>query len=136
MPNIESRLAAVERQLHFHRFVIAGLLVALVALVGHGATEGVPDEIVAKSLKLVNDKGEIRVYAGTSGQGNGVLSVVDLDNGVGVQLLGRETLGYGGVIYVKNKAGQEIVVISANEYGMGQVGAYDRQGKGRTLQPR
>lgn len=59
MSSTESRLAAVERQLRFHRAVIAALLVALVALMGYAATEGVPDEIRTKSLKIIGEDGKI-----------------------------------------------------------------------------
>ena len=41
----------------------------------------------------------------------------------------------GGLVYVYNKTGEDIVQISADEYGNGVVGAYNRKGKGRTLQP-
>lgn len=57
MSSTESRLAAVERQLRFHRAVIAALLVALVALMGYGATEGVPEEIRARKFVVVNEDG-------------------------------------------------------------------------------
>ena len=54
MSSTESRLAAVERQLRFHRAVIATLLVALVALVGYGATERVPEEILQPRIWFQN----------------------------------------------------------------------------------
>ena len=42
----------------------------------------------------------------------------------------------GGFFSIKNKRGEDVVQLSANEYGNGVVGAYDRNGKGRTLEPR
>ena len=40
-----------------------------------------------------------------------------------------------GDIRILNKTGEEVVQILADEYGNGKVGAYNRKGKGRTLQP-
>lgn len=69
MSSTESRLAAIERQLRFHRAVIAALLVALVALVGYGATEGVPDEIRARKFVVVNKKGRVVLLMEPLGDG-------------------------------------------------------------------
>jgi hypothetical protein len=44
--------------------------------------------------------------------------------------------GPGGAIVVTNKTGDEIVQLYADDYGNGVVGAFNRKGKGRTLQPR
>jgi len=41
----------------------------------------------------------------------------------------------GGLVYVYNKTGEFIAEMSADEYGNGVVGAWDRKGKGRTLEP-
>lgn len=41
----------------------------------------------------------------------------------------------GGVVEVHNKTGENIAQIYADEYGNGVVGAYNRKGIGRTLQP-
>lgn len=76
MTTIESRLAAAERQLRFHQLVIAGLLIALVALVGYGATEGVPDVIRAKRIEVVNDLGTpVVTLHGQPGLGSGQLEL-------------------------------------------------------------
>ena len=40
----------------------------------------------------------------------------------------------GGMINVYNKTGEDVVQMYADEYGNGVVGAYNRKGKGRTLQ--
>lgn len=61
MNSIESRLAKVEGQLRFHRTIIAGLLIALAALVGYGATEGIPDEIRARKIVVIDSKGKDRL---------------------------------------------------------------------------
>ena len=36
---------------------------------------------------------------------------------------------------VNNRAGEEQVTLDADEYGNGLVGAYNGEGKGRTLEP-
>ena len=41
----------------------------------------------------------------------------------------------GGYLSVSNKTGQSIATLMADEYGNGVVGAWNRKGKGRTLQP-
>jgi hypothetical protein len=251
MTTIEHRLAAIERQLRFHRLVIAGLLVALTALVSYGATEGVPDEIRARKFVVVNEEGRevvvikswahggltatypakgphlpsillahddggnglltvankdgkhiIRawantggdglltvrskdgkaliqaggdtggdgllkvsnkdgkdiiyfggdtggdgllkvsnkdgkdlIYAGANTAGDGLLTVSNKDGGEGVQVQGMASGGGAGLV-VHNKTGEAIVQLVADEYGRGFVGAFDRQGKGRTLTPR
>jgi len=47
--------------------------------------------------------------------------------------LGADELGVD--IRILNKTGEEVVQILADEYGNGYVGAFNRKGKGRTLQP-
>ena len=41
----------------------------------------------------------------------------------------------GGMINVYNKTGEDVVQMYADEYGNGVVGAFNRKGKGRTLNP-
>jgi hypothetical protein len=53
------------------------------------------------------------------------------DKGV-INLRAREN---GGIIDVENKTGEKVVQLYADEYGNGVVGAWNRKGKGRTLQP-
>jgi hypothetical protein len=190
---MESRLAAVERQLRLHRLVIAGLLVTLVALVSYGATEEVPDVIRAKRIEAESSlivgelKGahfavaantadeELVLIGGASpekslfllakekdlpahslnfyntsvnlwGGGKkavqllsvgtaGAIFVNGFDGKFGVGLFGKGSDG-GGAVEIYNKTGETVVQIYADEYGMGYLGAFDRQGKGRTLTPR
>ena len=42
----------------------------------------------------------------------------------------------GGGVVVDNKSGEVIVNLYADDYGNGVVGAYNRKGMDRTLQPR
>jgi len=203
MSSTESRLAAVERQLRSHRAVIAALLVALVALIGYGATKGVPDEIRAREFVVVNKEGrevvkidswvlggriatypahgenwasvsishtdnghglltvsnkegKDLIYAGAGITGDGLLEVsnkagkdlfrvganqtgdglLTVKNKAGKKFIAAAAGPDGGLISIYNKTGESVVAIKADEYGMGYVGAFDRQGKGRTLTPR
>ena len=53
----------------------------------------------------------------------------------GKELVDLGTSDNGGLVYVFNKTGEFIAEMSADEYGNGVVGAWNRKGKGRTLQP-
>ena len=53
----------------------------------------------------------------------------------GKELVKLGTSDNGGLVYVFNKTGQRIAEMIADEYGNGLVGAWNRKGKGRTLQP-
>lgn len=68
--------------------------------------------------------------------------VVDEDGGLlgiynaaGNTQVGLGVLENGGFLSIYNKTGEEVVQLFADEYGNGYVGAFDRKGKGRTLQP-
>ena len=59
---------------------------------------------------------------------------------VGVGFVGKELVELsatdnGGYIEVSNKTGEFIAEMSADEYGNGRVGAWNRKGMGRTLKP-
>ena len=41
----------------------------------------------------------------------------------------------GGRLNIVNKTDETVVQLKADEYGNGYVGAFNRKGKGRTLQP-
>ncbi len=154
MSSTESRLAAVERQLRFHRAVIAALLVALVALVGYGATQGVPEEIRARKFVVLNEEGRevvvidswelggwITTYPGKgdylpsislahTDDGGGLLELFNKDGGRGVQLQGMNNVGGGGGVVVANKSGKAVVSALANPDGNGGFGVYNKNGKG------
>ena len=49
--------------------------------------------------------------------------------------LGSHKDGNGGYVAVDNKTGEIVVTLEVDEYGNGKVGAWNRKGKGRTLQP-
>jgi hypothetical protein len=150
MTTIESRLAALERQLRFHRLVIAGLLVALVALVGYGATEGVPEEIRARHFVAVDEEGKPGAVVAAPG-GGGALLIFNKDgkpiigasadaNGAGqitifnkvgkqgVALGGMGSSGGGGVVEVYNIDNQPVIGAVANANGDGVLGVNKKGG--------
>jgi hypothetical protein len=56
-------------------------------------------------------------------------------NGKVLVRLGTTADDTGGSLTVFNKTGEEVVQLFADEYGNGVVGAFNRKGMGRTLQP-
>ena len=66
--------------------------------------------------------------------GNGLLSI---NSKTGKQLIyaGGGNTDIGGYFTLRNKGGEEIVQLYADEYGNGVVGIYNRKGEGRTLTP-
>jgi antitoxin component YwqK of YwqJK toxin-antitoxin module len=53
----------------------------------------------------------------------------------GKELVKLNAYENGGIVAVYNKTGQLIAKMEADGYGNGLVGAYNRKGEGRTLQP-
>jgi len=53
----------------------------------------------------------------------------------GKELVRLTTNPNGGAIEVLNKTGEAIATMYTDEYGNGQVGAWNRKGRGRTLKP-
>ena len=103
----------------------------------------------------MNDAGKVVGILSASDDGNGMIrtrsakgkdlvtlsSSVDGDGFVttyhanGKTLVDLSATDRGGLVYVSNKTGEVIAEISADDYGNGVVGAYNRKGKGRTLEP-
>ena len=77
------------------------------------------DELVVLNSS-VSDEGTVNTYA--PGRTNRVS-------------MGATDDGSGGMMVVCNKTGEQIVQLRADEYGNGVVGAWNRKGTGRTLQP-
>ena len=89
----------------------------------------------------VDDEGTVTTYHPngkelvklTSTEGGGGSVTTYQSNGK--ELVDLGTSDNGGLVYVFNKTGEFIAEMSADEYGNGVVGAWNRKGKGRTLQP-
>lgn len=85
------------------------------------------------SVSTYSAEGNVLVTLTSTEGGNGSISTHSADGKDLIFLTGSDG---GGSLHVFNKTGERVVDIFADEYGMGYVGAFDRQGKGRTLQPK
>ncbi len=109
--NMEARVKRLEGQNRLYRnlFILAGL--ALVALVGYGAADPIPEVIRAGRYEAVDGKGRVRaVMASFRGHGDGVFRAF---NRAGVEVFYAGSSGTGdGRIEVKTKKGQITVEIT------------------------
>jgi hypothetical protein len=76
--------------------------------------------------------GKDLVALGATAEGDGMVTTYQPN---GKELVALGASDNGGLVYVSNKTGDTIAEMSADEYGNGLVGAYNRKGEGRTLQP-
>ena len=76
--------------------------------------------------------GKDLVGLGVTAEGNGNVTTYAPN---GKELVALNATDTGGMIAVFNKTGDGVVQLRADEYGNGVVGAYNRKGKGRTLEP-
>jgi hypothetical protein len=83
-------------------------------------------------LQTFSDSGKMLVRLGKSINADGALIVYSAELKEIVSLQSDED---GGWVKVYNKSGETIATMQADEYGNGVVGAWNRKGKGRTLQP-
>ena len=98
-------------------------------LVKLGATKGGRGTVTTS-----NDQGKEIVKLGATVEGDGTITTFD---GQGKQLvdIGIMVDGEGGRLQVYNKTGEFVCILAVDEYGNGVIGAFDRNGKGRTLKP-
>jgi hypothetical protein len=162
---IEQRLEQVEQQNQKIQRTNKRLTVALtmtvvamcavVTMAATGLKDGNFDTVVARDIWVKNDAGEIVVVLGADDDGHGLIftksakgkTLVDLGSSVtekgivttyqpnGKKLVMLGATDDGGGVVVFNKTGEFIVEMSADEYGNGLIGAYNRKGNGRTLKP-
>jgi len=113
-------------------FIVAALAAAfLIGASTNSVPDEIPDVIKAKRFVLVDNYGkEMLVLANT--KYGGVITAFDKNGHGVVEISNGEN---GGAINVRNKTGESIVRLHADEDGNGLVGAYNRKGEGRTLQP-
>lgn len=84
-------------------------------------------------LTIATKEGNVVLHAGALTKG-GVLTIANNDE-QGVVLLGQGRGGNGGLVTVLNKTGEAACTLEVDEYGGGEIGAWGRKGKGRTLTP-
>ena len=158
----EQRLQRLERQsrLYRHLFILAAL--GLVAALTYGATKPIPRVIEAGMFAVVGHKNKT-VAMLRSGRGDGgaliiygpkghvagkefisatvltpfggSITVYGSEGKSAVSIDGSIDAKTGGYIGVANKTGETVVQLGVDEYGNGVVGAFNRKGVGRTLEP-
>ena len=87
--------------------------------------------LTARRLTIQDDVGKDLIDAGAATSGHGMLGVYNKD---GKDLIHAGASDNGAGISLYNKTGEEIIQLRADDYGNGVVGAYNRKGKGRTLE--
>jgi hypothetical protein len=155
---IEQRMDQLEKRNKRLTVALTMTVVAMAAVVTMAATgdkDGRFDTVVVRHIWVKNDAGEFVVSLGADDGGDGLvrtmsakgkdlvqLSATVNDHGIvttlqpnGKRLLMLGATDDGGGVVVFNKTGEAIAQMKADEYGNGVVGAYNRKGMGRTLQP-
>jgi hypothetical protein len=90
-------------------------------------------DIEANNIKVKNDAGVPVVFLGATDVGNGLVMTLSAETKKPlVTLTGSDN---GGAVVVYNKTGETSADMGTDDYGNGEVGAYNRKGEGRTLQP-
>ena len=158
MQTTEQRLERLEK--HNKRLttaltVIAVAMCAVVIAAATGEKVDKFDTVTARTIFVQNDAGDNVVFLGANIVGDGVvgtrtaegkqLVMLNSEPGDigsvytyqpnGNKLVKMSASDNGGVINVYNKTGEAIADLKADEYGNGVVGAYNRKGRGRTLEP-
>ena len=105
---------------------------AVVTMAATGEKDGEFDTVVARTILVKNDAGKVAVALGAKDGGDGYVYTQSAKGKMQVWLSATDT---GGIVEVFNKTGETIAHLAAYEYGNGKVGAWNRKGKGRTLQP-
>jgi hypothetical protein len=155
---VEQRLDQLEKRNKRLTVALTMTVVAMCAVVTVAATgdkDGYFDTVQTRKIWVTNDAGDTVVSIGANDYGDGLvytssakgkelvsLSAAESDYGMVTtyQPNGKKSVGLsgtenGGAIVVFNKTGETIVTLDADEYGNGEVGAWNRKGKGRTLKP-
>ena len=155
---VEQRLDQLEKRnkrLTVGLTMMAVVVCAVVTMAATGEKNAVFDKVMARSILVKNDAGDIVVALGANYGGDGLaltrsakgkdlvmLSSTENGNGMvktyqpnGKILVALTSTDDGGLIEVSNKTGEGIVSMGADEYGNGEVGAWNRKGMGRTLKP-
>ena len=97
----------------------------------------VENAVMAQSVAVISGENKLAVSLGVAGDGNGTVTTYETN---GSELFGKILVDLtaspnGGLVEVFNTAGEDVVQMYADDYGNGVVGAYNRKGIGRTLEP-
>lgn len=111
---------------------------AIVTLNGSGKENDQELAVIGASVagsgtfRTMNGNGQSLVELGVSEK---VGTITVYEGGKAVSKIGALESGDGGAIEIFNKTGQAVCTLEVDEYGNGRIGAWDRNGKGRTLKP-
>ena len=137
--SIEKRLEQVERQTKRLRMAVVVLATALCGVVSMAAIGNdvgyfktiYAQQIYAQHIKIrdpsANSPWAILLYSNEDG---GMIVVNSMNTESNVNIAAFDHLESGS-IKVFNKTDEEIITLEADEYGNGEVGAWNRKGKGR-----
>ena len=160
---VEQRLEQLEKRNKRLTVALTMTVVAMAAVVTVAAI-GYKDDrfgivtahkVITRHIFVENDAGDIVVTLGVNDGGDGLVwtqsakgkNLVELTSTVdgngtvstyqpnGKELVTLNSTDSGGVVQVSNKTGEPIAQMRADDYGNGVVGAWNRKGKGRTLEP-
>ncbi len=92
--------------------------------------------ISSGGMEMSDDENPLGFMAGVSEKGGGYMYFNKGKNPLRKMISINGANENGGSIKVLNKTGEEVVTLGVDEYGNGQVGAWNRKGVGRTLEPR
>jgi hypothetical protein len=132
--SVEERIERLEIQNKRFRLAFTVLVVALCGVVTMAATGdkvGQFEEITATRILVKDEMGKLGASISTA-NGAGMLT---LWTGKGMPLMIMSDTENGGHVQIFNKTGETVVTLEIDEYGNGQVGAWNRKGMGRTLKP-
>ena len=155
---IEQRMDQLEKRNKRLTVALTMMAVAMCAVVTMAAKDdkiSTFDTVAARRIFVVNGENEVVVALGETDEGNGLVKTLSAKGNNLVELHaagggygristyqpnGKELVSLmsdnnGGVVQVKNKTGEMIVGIKADDYGNGVVWAGDRKGDGRSLKP-
>ena len=85
---------------------------------------------VVLALKSFSGIGSLRLWNAAKNTGK---DFKGLHGVAGVDLSAKGGLGDGGNIVVRNKTGDPVVILDVDEYGNGEVSAWNRKGEGRVF---
>ena len=161
---VEQRLEQLEKRNKRLTVALTLMAVTMCAVVMMAATGDkigkfdtvMADTVVARHIAVLNEAGTVLVGWGANDDGHGLVltqsakgkklvqlnATVDGQGGMvktyqpnGKELVRLGATENGGLVGVIKQTGEVIANLYADEYGNGLVGAYNRKGKGRTLQP-
>jgi hypothetical protein len=155
---IEQRMDQLEKRnkrLTVALTMMAVVVCAVVTMAATGDKNGTFDIVTARAIFVTNKTGDLAVTVAATTDGSGMVQTKSAkgketvwlgstkdDNGTvstyqpnGKALVSLISTDNGGFIDVYNKTGEFVAQMGADEYGNGVVGAYNRKGEGRTLQP-